>query len=104
VTAEWNAGAWSDRDEPASTHTNVLLLALSCPAATACEAVGSEGEGWTGTVWSAQNLSLPAGGFLQGDSCTSPTACVAVGDETGNTGEANRIFTDTFDGTARTAI
>ena len=102
VTAEWNAGAWSDREEPASTHTNVLLLALSCPAATACEAVGSEGEGWNGTVWSAQNLSLPAGGFLQGDSCTSPTACVAVGDETGNSGKPNRIFTDTFDGTAWT--
>ncbi len=102
VTAEWNAGAWSDREEPASTHTNVLLLGLSCPAATACEAVGSEGEGWNGTVWSAQNLSLPAGAFLQGDSCTSPAACVAVGDETGSSGKPNRIFTDTFNGTAWT--
>jgi hypothetical protein len=102
VTAEWNGSAWSDQQEPASTQTNAQLSALSCPAATACEAVGSEVEGWNGTVWSPQNHSLPAGGSLQGDSCTSPTACVAVGDETGNSGKANRIFADTFDGTAWT--
>jgi hypothetical protein len=101
VTAEWNASAWSDQQEPASTHTNALLLALSCPAATACEAVGSEAESLDGAVWSAQTLSLPAGGSLQGDSCASPTACVAIGDETGNS-KANRIFAATFDGTAWT--
>lgn len=102
VTAEWNAGAWSDQQEPASTHTNALLVALSCLAAPACDAVGSEAEGFNGAVWSPQNLSLPAGGSLQGDSCTSPTACVAVGEQTGNSGKANRIFADTFDGTAWT--
>jgi hypothetical protein len=102
VTAEWNGSAWSDQQETASTQTNAQLLGLSCTAATACEAVGSEAEGWNGTAWSTQNLSLPAGGNLQGDSCTSPTACVAVGDETGNSGKANRIFADTFDGSAWT--
>jgi hypothetical protein len=102
VTAEWSGSAWSDQEEPASTHTNALLLALSCPAVTACEAVGSEAESWNGTVWSAQSLALPAGASLQGDACTSPTACVAVGDETGSGGKANRIFADTFDGAAWT--
>ncbi len=102
VTAEWNGSAWSDQDEPASAQTNAQLFALSCTAATACEAVGSEAEGWNGTVWSPRNVSLPAGGSLQGDSCTSPTACAAVGDETGNSGKANRIFADTFNGTAWT--
>jgi hypothetical protein len=103
VTAEWNASAWSDQQEPASTRTNALLLALSCSAATACEAVGSEAEGFNGAVWSSQNLSLPAGGSLHGDSCASPTACVAIGDEAGNSGKANRIFADTFDGTGWTS-
>jgi hypothetical protein len=102
VTAEWNGSAWSDQQETASAQTNAELAALSCTAATACEAVGTEAEGWNGTAWSPQNLSLPAGGSLQGDSCTSPTACVAVGTATGNNSKPNTIFADTFNGTAWT--
>jgi hypothetical protein len=102
VTAEWNGGAWSDREEAASIKTNGGLSALSCPAATECEAAGTEVEGWNGSAWSQQNGSLPAGGFLLGDSCASPTACGAVGDQTGNGDTANEIFADTFDGTAWT--
>ena len=102
VTAEWNGSAWSDQEETASGQTSAELAALSCAAATACEAVGTEVEGWNGTAWSPQTLSLPAGGGLQGVSCTSPTACVAVGGATGDNGEPNRIFADTFDGSAWT--
>jgi hypothetical protein len=102
VRAEWNGSTWSDQQETASGQTSAELAAVSCTAATACEAVGTEAEGWNGTGWSPQNLSLPVGGRLQGDSCPSPTACVAVGDATGNSGQTTSIFAETFNGTAWT--
>jgi hypothetical protein len=98
VTAEWDGSAWSDQQEPASIQTNAQLSAVSCAAATACEAVGSEAEGWDGSVWSRRESSLPAGGFLDGNSCPAPAACVAVGDQSGNSGKMNGVFADTFDG------
>jgi hypothetical protein len=53
------------------------LTGLSCVSATACEAVGSFVEGWSGGTWTIQ--PTPSGGGLNGVSCTSVTACTAVG-------------------------
>lgn len=68
------------------------LPIVSCPAATACTAVGvlkdSSGmdfplaEGWNGTTWTLQSPEFPisaAGSVLAGVSCSSATACMATG-------------------------
>jgi hypothetical protein len=61
------------------------LSGVSCTSATACVAVGRDGnrplvESWNGMVWSIQDNPVP-GGWLSGVSCVSATACVAVGSD-----------------------
>jgi sugar lactone lactonase YvrE len=67
------------------------LAAVSCTGATACTAVGHGYVSgnyqplimrWTGTAWSRQTVTLPAGTIaseLYGVSCMSETECLAVG-------------------------
>jgi hypothetical protein len=69
-----------------------VLMAVACPAATGCVAVGYSGtpntqaaliELWNGKSWQAVAAPLPKNTFsssLDGISCTSTTDCVAVGD------------------------
>ncbi|MDQ6772964.1 MAG: hypothetical protein M3024_08250, partial [Candidatus Dormibacteraeota bacterium] len=69
-----------------------FLRGVSCPAATACTAVGffqntggndlMLAERWDGTSWTLQNTPNPSGGKfseLNGVSCASATACMGVG-------------------------
>jgi hypothetical protein len=98
----WNGSAWAlstTIPSPAEAVGNVSLQDVSCPAATACYAVGAFGsekaaaagedakqknlvESWDGTAWSVQ--SSPNSGannfrYLNGVSCASTSACTAVG-------------------------
>jgi hypothetical protein len=69
-----------------------VLLAVACPAATDCVAVGYSGtphsqaaliELWNGKSWQAVAAPLPKNTFsssLDGISCTSGSECTAVGD------------------------
>jgi hypothetical protein len=57
---------------------------VSCPSASACEAVGTSNKGvltyrWDGTAWRTQSAPGPASGLLDGISCLSANACEAVG-------------------------
>jgi hypothetical protein len=66
------------------------LVAVSCPSASYCVAVGQSTTGqsppfamsWNGSTWTVQTLAAPAGAFDVGVSdvaCSSPSACTAVG-------------------------
>jgi hypothetical protein len=81
------APAWSVVPSPNATAAQDQLMAVSCPAATMCIAVGISNsrplaERWNGTTWATQRVPSPPGatsGSLNGVSCTSATACFAVG-------------------------
>lgn len=83
-----NGKEWSVQTTPSPT-TDSYFKGVSCPSATACEAVGSDetgtsamAEGWNGTEWTAQTVPAgPAGeAFHPLDvSCSSSTNCVLVG-------------------------
>ena len=76
---------------PAGANANNVLLAVSCPSATACLAVGfgktrhvgtAMAESWNGTSWTTTPSAAPPGASqsdLRAVSCTSATACTAVG-------------------------
>ena len=74
LTLAWNGKAWSAQPFPAGTH-NAALAAISCPAKTACVAVGSVIAGWNGSRWRVQRTS----GLFDAVSCPAASACVAVG-------------------------
>jgi hypothetical protein len=90
----WNGTAWSIQPTPNPAGATVSILqAVSCPAPSACAAVGeyssrplgpafAEAQTWNGSAWSIQPIPSPAGArrtSLQAVSCTSPEACTAVG-------------------------
>jgi hypothetical protein len=93
LAEHWDGTTWTptttlDVNNPLNDNQ---LLAVSCPTATYCVAVGFRWTGtntlslietWNGTSWQlatpADNGS-PTNAVLNGVSCTSTTACVAVG-------------------------
>ena len=93
LAERWNGTNWSIQAVPAPAGSLASeLLAVSCSAATACTAAGSEidssrasvplAAGWNGTSWSIQAVPSPAGSpgsGLSGLSCSSPAACTAAG-------------------------
>ncbi len=93
----WNGTTWSIVPGPQPpTNTAIDLVAMSCPAANDCFAVGDQATGesghfvvrpaamhWNGSTWTFLPTPKPAGSPLSefnGVSCASPTNCVAVGD------------------------
>jgi hypothetical protein len=90
----WSGTAWSVQATPTPFGAaSNGLSSVSCTSATACIAVGSDGnralaEAWNGTAWSIQHARNP-GTELEDNSfssvsCTAPTACTAVGDHVSN--------------------
>ena len=93
LAEHWNGSTWSaEAAAPALTSVPSRLLAISCPAATSCYAVGNStittnsqtalAEGWNGTTWSVVRLPIPnraLASTLTAISCSSPSACTAVG-------------------------
>ena len=90
-----NSGSWSLETAPNPAASIMSNLAdVSCPAVTACVAVGETSgqpnanvnstlaEAWNGTTWALLSTPNPSGtvsNILASVSCTSAVACVAVG-------------------------
>ncbi len=94
LAERWNGSSWRVQQAATPKHaTSSNLYGVSCPAATACTAVGTAfhktgsidvnlAETWNGTRWRVRATPNPAGatdGGLYAVSCTSATACTAVG-------------------------
>jgi hypothetical protein len=89
---KWNGSSWVLQTTPNPSGSVLAeFSAISCPATTSCEAVGSYStnaqspgtvlaERWNGTAWAIQSTpSLTGGGSLDGVSCPSASLCIAVG-------------------------
>ena len=77
---------WSDQSPALSLTRDGFLLAVSCPKATRCIAVGQNvtsalAMGWDGSSWTVQlaPVAPPVMSVLNGVSCVSRADCVAVG-------------------------
>jgi hypothetical protein len=92
LAERWNGTAWSIQHPPTPPGAaDAFLHGVSCPAATACTAVGdffpqtgtvqTLAQHWDGTSWSVQPTPNPGGGqdALTAVACPSTTSCVAVG-------------------------
>jgi sugar lactone lactonase YvrE len=90
LVERWNGSVWAEQSAPSPAgSSNTYLTGVSCPAANACEAVGSSwlgsvplafAERWNGSSWSEQSTpALSEGGQLFDVSCTAASACVAAG-------------------------
>jgi hypothetical protein len=88
----WDGASWTAEPMPAPSGARAAMVAVSCPSATSCVAVGGEPQGgsltqvllseiWDGSTWRLQNVSSPprVSSALVGLSCASATACMAVG-------------------------
>jgi len=93
LVERWNGSAWSVEPEAgARSPIASRLLAISCPSATACFAVGevarnssTEGvlvERFNGSAWTYVTVPLPkniSSSSLTAISCSSASACTAIG-------------------------
>src|SRR5215471_10280878 len=93
LAERWNGSAWSIRRPPTPPGgVNAFLGGVSCPASTACTAVGhyviiratrgvTLAEHWDGTAWSVQSTPHPGNGTdgLTAVACPATTSCIAVG-------------------------
>lgn len=113
LAAGWNGTSWSIQPAPNPTGAIFSFLnGVSCPSATACEAVGQTGktlgksatlaEMWNGTAWTIQATPNPAGGLynsLEAISCPSPTSCMAVGTANDPVGGTSTTLAESWNGT-----
>ena len=106
LAERWTGRSWQIQQTPnpgvapkhpaAGQGAGTELSGVSCPAASACTAVGgatdSAGhnttlvERWNGRSWSVQSSPSASGRPLGGVSCPSSGECVAVGDGTVSSG------------------
>ncbi len=88
--AAWNGTSWTAQATPGPASNS--LNAVSCTAASSCEAVGQAlgqndepvplAEAWNGSTWTIQSASDPANSqssSLAAVACTSASSCTAVG-------------------------
>ena len=113
LAERWNGTSWSIQAVPAPAGSlDSELLAVSCSAATACTAAGSEidssqtsvplAAAWNGTSWSIQSVPGPAGSpgsGLSGLSCSSPAACTAAGSYDTTSG-STALLAEAWNGTS----
>src|SRR4029077_16069801 len=102
LVERWNGTSWSIVASPNPAGADLAqLLAVTCPTASNCNAVGlvfsfSAGitplaEHWNGTSWKVVPSDSPPGAFLAeliDVSCASPTNCTAVGGYVADTPDA----------------
>lgn len=93
VAMRWNGNAWATQSTPNSPTAESLLFSVSCPAATACTAIGSQMSSpesgpsmilaahWNGRTWTLQPVPAPASGpgRMHSVACASARSCVAAG-------------------------
>ena len=104
VAMRWNGKRWALQSTPNSPTAESELFSVSCPAVTACTAIGAKmsvpGAGqsavlaaqWTGQAWKLEPVPAPAGGpgRMRSVACASATYCVAVGVNYANQGMARQ--------------
>jgi hypothetical protein len=103
LAERWNGRSWAIQRMPGQGD----IGGVSCPAATDCEAVGSNGsrplaQAWTGTRWVSQRIPGIAGArsaSLDAVSCASATACTAVGRYITHSGQRDALA-ERWNGTA----
>jgi hypothetical protein len=81
----WNGSSWTSQTFTTNSASD-YLLAVSCPDAAACTAVGAINyqtplvEHWNGATWTRQTVPILGGQeVLLGVACSGPTVCTAVG-------------------------
>ncbi len=91
VAERWDGHRWSVEPTPDPQSTpDSSLVAVSCPSATMCMAVGETddssvgrfeplAERWNGRRWSIQRVPRGNNWYLYGVSCSSALRCTAVG-------------------------
>jgi hypothetical protein len=91
LAEHWNGSAWTTQPTPIPAGANdSQLLAVSCPSAASCTAVGHSGtsllaEHWNGSTWTIQPVPSPGGANdseLLAVSCPSAASCTASGSYT----------------------
>jgi hypothetical protein len=109
----WNGSKWSIQATPNPAGAKrSSLYAVSCPAVSACTAVGTYSnkagtqqgfaERWNGKTWQLTTVAKPAGATatsLSAVSCPSAQHCVAVGYDNPKNGDAQPLA-QTWNGTA----
>ena len=114
----WNGKAWAigRSANPVFDTGSSTLNGVSCMSAKACTAVGSYdnasgrqiplAERWDGTVWTLQQVPVPAGAIeahLNAVSCAGAAECIAVGSYT--TGSPDGVtLAEAWNGTSWTVI
>lgn len=96
----WNGTRWAVLPTPRTGYSEASLVGVSCPAPTACVAIGSGGnsitrqvpfaESWNGEAWTIQKTpALPANSFpaLNSVSCSAADSCTAIGYHETSSGE-----------------
>jgi hypothetical protein len=87
---EWNGESWTSSSvQQPSDGAYSLLLSVTCPSVTNCEAVGQDGqstlaEQWNGTAWTivpSQDGQDPPSSLLSSVSCIDASDCWAVGSD-----------------------
>jgi hypothetical protein len=99
LAERWNGTSWTVQTTTNPSSTG--FSGNSCPAATACTAVGSFfAEGWNGTTWATQTLAFSSlgEGELFGVSCSAASACTATGRTVENYFNAAIFVNDIFIG------
>ncbi len=109
----WDGSSWSVVPSPTPDPAGDSLAAVSCPDATDCYAVGTDGnnattlvEYWDGSSWSVVPTPTPDGSVvdtLDGVSCPSAANCTAVGLTSGLSGPGQTLV-ESWDGTAWSVV
>lgn len=92
----WDGTRWELRHAPSPRGpAETQLNGVSCPAPSACTAVGTAGptggrlstvaERWNGRRWQLQETPSPPGSNLNGVSCPQTSWCMAVGQSAAGT-------------------
>jgi hypothetical protein len=113
LAERWNGTAWSVQTTAnPEGASNVTLLGVDCSSSTACTAVGSYAERsgvvrtlverWSGTSWSIQRSTEPAGAtrsVLNAVACAGASACTAVGSYVERSG-ATKALAESWNGSS----
>lgn len=107
LAVRWEGGAWSDRSPTVNETPNGYLLAVSCPSASDCIAVGQNGTSALAMRWQANRWRVELGAHaspgmsvLSGVSCTSAASCIAVGNTAPNNSSLPKALIERWNGRA----
>jgi hypothetical protein len=113
LALHWNGSNWAIQSTPnPGPRSDAQLYDVSCPAATACMAVGYYRIGptivalaasWDGSEWTVRLPLTPEGeGVFSDVSCATPSSCTAVGQyyrEAEDADHGSRPLIERWDGT-----